>query len=205
MVESLKASEKQATAALESRLKASPFAAWVDRSPGVGPKQAARLLASLGDPAVIASSGAWARQRDLYSYCGYGDAEKQVRRRGQQVSWNPDAKMRCHLIVESCVKTLRAPCERPDGQPWAIHRDGCRCSVYRVVYDEGREKYADAVHPAECKRCGPAGRPAEAGSALSPGHQEARAYRLACKAILRDLWREARRLHGFEDEEASWL
>jgi hypothetical protein len=66
---------------------------------------------------------------------------------------------------------------------------------YREIYDGGRTKYADAVHQVECKRCGPAGLPAQPGSALSDGHKHARALRLVSKTILRDLWREAKRLH----------
>ena len=58
------------------------------------------------------------------------------------------------------------------------------------------DEYADAVHAAECKRCGPKGKPAQPGSPLSAAHQHARAIRLIAKAILRDLWTESERLHN---------
>lgn len=94
------------------------------------------------------------------------------RKKGQKANWSSDAKMRAFLCAESCIKQARSP--------------------YRTVYDAGRAKYAEALHPAECRRCGPTGKPAQPGSPLSAGHQHARALRLVVKTILRDLWLEAR-------------
>lgn len=114
-----------------------------------------------------------------------------TRARGQRANWSTVAKKRAWLIAESCKKQRCAPCRDLDGK----HANDCTCSPYRVLYDEGRTKYADAVHQAPCRRCGPKGNPAEIGSALSAGHQEARALRLVMKAILRDLWAESKRIH----------
>lgn len=100
--------------------------------------------------------------------------------RGQRVNWSPIAKSRAHLVAVSIVKS---------GGP------------YREVYDRGREKYANSAHQVLCRRCGPAGHPAEVGSELSAGHQHARALRLVSKAVLRDLWREARRLHNEREQQ----
>lgn len=98
------------------------------------------------------------------------------RARGQKANWSAAAKMRAYLIAESCVKAkARSP--------------------YGPVYDDGRTKYASAIHQVDCRRCGPSGKPALAGSPLSAGHQHARAMRLVMKAILKDLWLEAKRLH----------
>lgn len=97
------------------------------------------------------------------------------RQKGQRANWNATAKMRAFLVAESCIKQTHSP--------------------YRAVYEDGRTKYADATHPAPCARCGPAGKPAAAGSPLSLGHQHARALRLVAKEVLRDLWREAKRIH----------
>jgi hypothetical protein len=117
------------------------------------------------------------------------------RARGQRANWNADAKMRAHLVAKKCVLQLRKPCVKPEGQTWADHVEGCQCGAYRTTYDEGRRKYADAVHQVECRRCGPSGKPAQPGSPLSLGHQEARALRLVAKAVLRDLWIAAREVH----------
>jgi len=94
------------------------------------------------------------------------------------------------------MKQLAKPCAVDETLGYAVHVDGCRCSPYRLVYDAARAKYADAVHPAQCVRCGPAGSPALAGSKLSDAHKLARALRAVSKAIVKDLWREARRLHN---------
>ena len=183
LVSELAKSEHQATLNLNRLMRAHPLGPWVAEMPGVGIKQAARLLASIGDPAWNDLADDWRTLRQLYSYCGYGDATAQVRRRGHKSNWDTTAKTRCYLIAVSCVKVGRGP--------------------LREVYDEGRVRYADAVHESECVRCGPSGRPALPGSPISAGHQHARAVRLVSKAVLRGLWREARRLHGFDDEEAT--
>lgn len=101
------------------------------------------------------------------------------RARGAKANWSSAAKMRAFLVAESCIKQSGTP--------------------YRKVYDATREKYAEAVHAVECIRCGPKGKPAQPGSPLSAGHQHARALRAVAKEVLRDLWREAKRLH----EEAA--
>jgi hypothetical protein len=97
------------------------------------------------------------------------------RARGQRANWSATAKMRAYLVAVSCMKCLDSP--------------------YRAVYEDARAKYADALHEVACVRCGPKNSPAEPGSPLSDGHKHARALRAVAKAVLRDLWREARRLH----------
>ena len=73
---------------------------------------------------------------------------------------------------------------------------------YEHVYRQAREKYADAVHPTECVRCGPAGKPAPAGTDLSDGHKHARAIRIVAKELLKDMWRESRDLYHPEGNQA---
>ena len=97
------------------------------------------------------------------------------RQKGQRADWDPVIKTRVYLVAESCFKNREFP--------------------YRKVYDDGRERWADAVHELPCLRCGPKGQPAEPGTPLSDGHKHARAMRLVMKEILRDLWTEAKRLH----------
>lgn len=90
------------------------------------------------------------------------------RRRGQKANWSTDAKTRTYLIAESCMKNRRSP--------------------YRVVYDDGRAKYAEAIHAVACAPCS-----ALQGAPLRDGHKHARAMRLVMKAVLKDLWIESRR------------
>ncbi|AWN02405.1 hypothetical protein SEA_CONCEPTII_74 [Mycobacterium phage ConceptII] len=182
MVEQLKETEAAAVKNLQKRMRKHPLGPWVKQATGVGEKQAARLLASIGDPYWNSLHDRPRTVSELWSYCGYGDASRQVRRKGVQANWNSDAKVRAFLIATSCVKSK---------------------GVYRDIYDEARRKYADAVHTSECKRCGPAGKPAQPGSPLSLGHQHARALRAISKAVLKDMWLESKRLHETSDTQEA--
>jgi hypothetical protein len=169
-----------------------PLGPWVKAQKGIGEKQAARLLASIRDPYWNDLHDRPRTVRELYRFCGMdvvgtsaqdsvgshtalGAGVAPTKQRGERVHWSPDARMRLWLVAESCIKQMESP--------------------YRAVYDAGRAKYAEAVHQQDCKRCGPKGHPAPAGSPLSAGHQHARSQRLMMKAILKDLWTEAKRLH----------
>lgn len=176
LVDGLKALEHQAELSLRRALRRHPLGGWVKATVGVGEKQGARLLAAIGDPYWNTLHDRPRTVSELRSYCGVGDAREQVRRRGQRANWSVEAKSRVWLVSCSCIKQADSP--------------------YRPVYDAGRARYVESAHQEECHRCGPSGRPAAAGSPLSAGHQHARALRLVSKALLRDLWLEARDLHG---------
>ena len=90
------------------------------------------------------------------------------------------------MIAEKCTTFNGKPDK--NGRPRAL-------SPYRAVYDDGRAKYAESVHDVACRQCGSKGKPAPVGSELRDGHKHARAMRLVMKAILRDLWIEARAIH----------
>ena len=184
-VKSLERAEHEATLNLQRAMKAHPLGPWVKAQKGIGEKQAARLLAAIGDPFWNDLHERPRTVSELWSFSGYAvhEGHAQARKKGQQSNWSPDAKMRVYLISASCVK------------------QSADISYFRRVYDEGRAKYADAVHPHECRRCGPATKPALAGSPLSAGHQHARAMRKVSKEILKQLWIESRRL--YEESNAS--
>lgn len=248
LVTALADAEKAATKNLEKRLREHALYPWLKRQKGVGDKQAARLLASIGDPymrpEMVREDGTVepARPRtvsELWAYSGYhvvnipaghpdvgnqtstasggktghpdqrenctqslfvGVAPK--RARGQRANWSSTAKMRAYLIAESCMKQLKRTCPADEEVGYATHVDGCECAHFRKVYDAAREKYANATHAVECVRCGPKGKPAPAGSDLSRKHKQARALRIVAKELLKDLWREARRIHLGEEEMA---
>lgn len=198
LVKALEDAEHQATLNLARVMRHHPLGEWVKASKGVGEKQTARLLASIGDPYWNDLHNRPRRLRELYAFCGMsvvGAAAQSTyesqwsasggaaptKQRGERVTWNPDARMRLWLIASKTVMVGH-------GGP------------YRQVYDEGRLKYADAVHAEECKRCGPKGKPAQIGSPLSAAHQHARAIRLIAKAILRDLWTAAKNIHEGEQK-----
>lgn len=187
IVEAMQKLEANAVKELERVAKKHPLGPWLKAQRGIGFKQGARLLASIGDPYVRPEmeleDGTIEKSRprlvsELWAYSGYSvvGGESQKKRKGAVVNWNPDARMRVYLIAASCVK-------QPKGTKW------------RDLYDESRAKYAESVHGTDCKRCGPAGKPALVGSPISAGHQHARALRIMSKRILQEMWVESKRLH----------
>lgn len=219
LVDMLGQAEHQAELNLKRLMRQHPLGPWVKATVGIGEKQGARLFAAIGDPyirpEIVREDGTVEPSRprtvsELWAYTGYhvipadhrnDDTQAEIaggeqgghpdqascdaqdefvgvapkRQRGQHANWNATAKMRTFLVAESCVKATASP--------------------FRIVYDETRQKYDGAVHKVSCVRCGPSGNPAPTGSPLSPGHQHARALRAVSKAVLKELWREARRIH----------
>jgi hypothetical protein len=242
LVGMLTTAEHQATLNLGRLMRAHPLGPWMAAQKGVGAKQGARLLATIGDPyirpEITREDGTTEASRartvsELWAFCGYhviqapvtghtacdplgtvaadgsefparqdndgthpelaggersghpghtaSDAHRFLagvapkRARGAKANWSAAAKMRAFLVAESCIKQSGTP--------------------YRAVYDATRAKYANAVHAVECVRCGPKGKPAQPGTPLSDGHKHARALRAVAKEALKDLWREAKRLH----------
>jgi hypothetical protein len=174
---------------LVALLRKHPLAPWVKQAKGVGEKQAARLLAAIGDPYIrhemtrpLADGTTRtepARPRtpsELWAYAGYHviSGKAASRAKGQRANWNPDAKMRAYLVSVSILKAG---------------------GHYKDIYDKAKAHQQLAIHHDPCKRCGPSGKPAEAGTSLSDGHKHARALRAVSKAVLLDLWRESKRIH----------
>ena len=198
LVQMVEAAEHQAVLNLQRAMRSHPLGPWVKAQRGIGEKQAARLLAKIGDPCVNATAGTYRTVSQLWAYCGLhvvagGDpgqspADTQSlpagvaarRQKGQKANWSTDAKTRAWLIVQSCMKQLDTSCKTDTGI--AEHVEGCGCSPYRVVIDQRRQRTA-TTHPE-----------------WTPGHSLNDAMRVASKRLLRDLWREARRCHGFADE-----
>lgn len=207
MTTSLEALEKEAIKMLRaSTRKVAWLEDWLRATVGVGDKQGGRMIGVIGHPRwrYDNANGVWLPRTvgQLWAYSGFhvvsghtasdiqtcgagsnGNAgDQQVNetqpalvpgvapshRRGVQSNWNDDARMRMRLIAESCMKA--------------------RSSPFREVYEDGRSKYAEALHQVECRRCGPSGKPAKVGTPLSDGHKHARALRLVSKAVLKDYW-----------------
>jgi hypothetical protein len=145
--------EHAATRDLQRAMRAHPLGSWVKRTIGVGEKQAARLLAAIGDPADRPNPA------KLWQYAGHGDPARSKLRKGQPVEHNPIAKMRTRLIANSCIKQMRSP--------------------YRAVYDRERVRWTDRD--------------------TTDLHKHNHALRVVGKAMLLDLWREARELRGGQE------
>ena len=65
----------------------------------------------------------------------------------------------------------------------------------RDAYDERKGATEGRVHAGECVRCGPSGKPAQQGTPWSDAHRHADALRITSKEVLKEIWREARRIH----------
>jgi len=177
-VKAMEQLEHDATLNLQRAMRKHPLGAFVKRTVGLGEKQTARLIATIGDPYWNDLHDKPRTVGQLRAYCGlhslHGVAPK--RTRGQKSNWSEDARKRTWLIASAIPKFKDSP--------------------YEPVYRAARVKYVDAVHRSECVRCGPKGKPAPAGSPLSLGHQNARAHRIVGQEILKDLWLESRALYG---------
>jgi len=180
-LESLEQIEHQAVLALQRAMRKHPLGPWVKRTVGIGEKQAARLIAAIGDLTIRAAqydreTGEMtepARPRrgpaELWAYCGYRPDQK--RRKGVQSNWNADAKMRAHLAAEAAIKAgIRKAdgCDDTDGYDVA-HR--VPVTPYGARYLTARRSWADRD--------------------VSDLHKHNHALRCVAKAILKDMWREA--------------
>jgi hypothetical protein len=219
LVAVLEGAEHQAVLNLQRVMRKHPLGAFMKARRGLGEKQFARLLASLRDPYWNDLFNRPRTVRELYAYAGYhvlgsdtqgaNDSQPSIgvaaaslgtstqagrgsqdahgagvaptRKRGEKSNWNSTARKRLWLCADACI---------------------VKSSHYRHVYDDGRLKYADAIHQQPCAQCGPKGKPAQPGTPLSAGHQHARARRLIAKAILKDVWDESKRLHELAADQS---
>lgn len=204
--------EAEAVRQLEGELKKNPLWPWIEAQAGIGAKQAARLLGAIGGdplirPEIIRNDGTVepARRRmvsELISLCGHGDPERRPRKGMSQEEafklGNPEAKKRLRVIAMQCVKFT--------GEPDKKGRVRAR-SPYRDIYDAARGEYSTRLHGRKCQNakphwmspngCGTSRHP-EWGAPGSPwrdGHIHHAALRKAGKQFIKDLYREAERLH----------
>ena len=171
--------EHQSVLNLNRLMRRHPLGPWLKAQKGVGEKQAARLLAIVGDPYWNDSTDAPRTVSQLWSFCGHGDPDRRLKKGMSQKELlnlgSPLAKMRVYLIATSCLKAG---------------------GYYQELYYDRKDQTVGRVHSQDCKRCGPSGHPALAGSVWSDGHRHADALRIVGKEFLRDLWVESRRLHS---------
>lgn len=191
IVAAIKAIEADATKVLEKAVKTHPLGPWIKATPGVGFKQAARLIAAIGDPYVNEATGQPRTVGQLWAYAGHGDpTRKRAKGMSQEDMFrlgSPDAKMRVHLICESIWK--------------AGTRDGAPTNDLAAVGHARKAATVGRLHSVECRRCGPSGKPAQVGSPWSDAHRHADALRVLGKELLKRMWLEARRLHEQDETE----
>lgn len=214
----LKAGEDDAIKNLEHAMKRHPLGAFVKATSGLGWKQTARLLAAIGDPYWNDLHDRPRTVSELWAYCGFhviqtsgsshtssGDHSPSAAAGSDR---HPDHHCRCDSqtgpVVGVAPKRTRGRksnwSETARKRVWVIASavPKFKTSPYEPVYRAARAKYLDTVHPAPCVRCGPAGKPAPAGSPRSPGHQNAMAIRIVAKEILKDLWLQSKTIYESE-------
>lgn len=168
LVEEAQAVEDRVAAGLAKAMKAHPLGALVERTKGLGLRQAARLLSLIGNPAWHAVHQRPRRLGELRAYCGLhvvqaGDAGGQSttgtqitdapgiaprRRRGVRSNWSESARKRVWLIAaqglklrcKACTAASRASAEA-DGAGWTPPPPDCSCEAEGYVL---RRAYDDA-------------------------------------------------------------
>ena len=194
LVDSLRKAEHQAGLNLNRLMRQHPLGPWVKQQRGIGEKQAARLLAVIGDPYVNEQTGEVRTVSQLWSYCGHGDPARRKFKGMSQADLfrlgNPTAKSRLWLIACAVLKAgggekKATEVANPNDGPPSL----AAAYYHRKSATVGRE------HARDCVRCGPSGKPAPEGSPWSDAHRHADALRVLGKAILREMWLEAKRIH----------
>lgn len=164
---------------LKRALRAHPLGPWVKRTLGVGEKQGARLLAAIGDPAERRTVS------QLWAYCGYHVLNPGLDSAGTQHAHVGLDTLDTHRTVGG-VAPKRQKGQRANwngtarSRAWLVATSCIKhtTSPYRPVYD-ARRVHTAVTHPE-----------------WSDGHSHNDGLRIVAKAVLRDLWIEARRVQG---------
>lgn len=195
--------EHDAELGLKRSLRRCSIHPWVKAQVGLGEKQVARLLGAVGDPYWHLAEDRPRTVSELWAYSGL-HVLPASRRRGDAHTTSAggdqagDPGPSVSEVSGDHPGTAGVAARRRKGQQANWSTDAkmraylCATSCikqerspYRAVYLTRREHTA-VTHPE-----------------WTPGHSHADGLRIASKAILRDLWRESRRLHGHQEERAA--
>lgn len=201
IVEGLGGIEHDAVLGLQRAMRKHPLGPWAKAHVGVGDKQAARLLAAIGDPYWNTLHNRPRTVSQLWAYCGLhvlpaGHGMPDTRRTGASGEVSDPG----HMTVDAHPAGAGVAPKRRKGQRanWSgtakmrAHLIAERCiqfkggcdkngrplplSPFRKVYDD-RRAHTAVTHPD-----------------WTDGHSHNDALRVTSKAILKALWCEARRL-----------
>lgn len=188
--------EHQAELALGRALRRCPLHPWIKQQIGLGDRQVARLLGEIGDPYWNMRDERPRTVSQLWAYCGLHvlpasqlGTDDRLSLAGGDDGGNPGHGGTVAHHGDAGVAARRRRGERANWSSPAKTRayliaTSCirhASSPYRDVYDQ-RRNHTATTHPD-----------------WTPGHSHNDALRITSKAILRDLWREARRLHEGTD------
>jgi hypothetical protein len=217
LVDALTKLEHQAVLNLQRRLRKHPLAAWCKATKGIGEKQAARLLAVIGDPGWHVPEDRPRGLRELWAYCGLhnlpaahlsvdsqgeGGGGDQISAGGDLDQASPESQTLPVFIAARRAKGQRANWSTAAKSRAYLIAEAMLKAGNREMYDARRAATADKLHAAPCPQCGSKGKPALPGTHWRLGHQHADALRVVAKdAVLRPLWQQARDLH--QDHRAA--
>lgn len=193
IVDGLAALEHGAELALKRRLRAHPLHGWIKVTVGVGEKQAARLLAAVGDPYWNTLHDRPRTVSELWAYAGYkvipaahvADVAQESHGSGDQSDGDPGQVVDSTQLLVAGVAVRRKKGQRANWSSDAKMRayliaESCikqTRSPYRAVYDQ-RRAHTAVTRPD-----------------WTAGHSHNDALRIVAKAVLKDLWRAARDVH----------
>jgi hypothetical protein len=210
LVEMLAKIEHQASLNLSRLMRQSALGPWCKAQRGVGDKQAARLLAVIGDPYWNDLHNRPRTVSELWAYCGlhvipasHPIRDAQTRLAGGDSG--PAGGDSSHPCLDTQGHHAGVAARRQKGQKanWStlaktrayLISEAMLKAGNREVYDRRKAATEGKLHTSTCVRCGPSGKPAQPGSPWSDGHRHADALRIQSKELLKGLWIEARRLH----------
>jgi hypothetical protein len=195
IVQTLAKVEHDATLNLQRQMRRHPLGAWVKTQIGIGEKQAARLLATIGDPYWNTLYDRPRTVSELWAFCGLHVlpvGHKAIVTQGADAGGDSSSAGGdpSHPGSDAQTPTTGVAARRRKGQRanWSTtaktraYLIATSCikqarSPYRATYDK-RRAHTATTHPD-----------------WTAGHSHNDAMRVTSKAILRDLWIEARRIH----------
>lgn len=203
--------EQQTILRLKRAMRAHPLGSWVKAQKGVGEKQAARLLAAIGDPywhPETANEDGTIRHPEgprtvsqLWAYCGLhvlpvsqdtGEAHG-ISAGGDQLG-NPDHAQRETQLASVGVAAKRrkgAKANWSTGAKMRAYLIATSCmkqpdgSFFRDIYT-ARRVHTAATH-----------------TEWTPGHSHNDGLRIVAKAVLKELWIAGRELHAVAEQVAA--
>lgn len=192
ITDALAALEHGAELNLKRALRKCGIHPWVKAQVGLGEKQVARLLGVIGDPYWHLAEDRPRTVSELWAYCGLHVLPASQSSGGTRSPLAGGAQTSDPGLAPPDAHDARAgvAARRQKGQRanWSTEAKtrayliATSCikqarSPYRATYDT-RRAHTATTHPD-----------------WTPGHSHNDALRITSKAILRDLWREAKRLH----------
>lgn len=229
MVEAVAKIEHDAVLTLQRMMRKHPLGAWVKAQRGIGEKQAARLLASIGDPywrpEIVKEDGTVIPEGPrtvsaLWAYSGLHvlpaagprcAAAQMSDAGGGDSSTGGDSSHRAGAIQPS-VAGVAARRRKGEQANWStkaktrayLIAESCLKQLVKPCHTPAE---GPTVHVEDCP-CSPyrleydrrKAHTTESRPEWTDGHRHADALRVASKAILRDLWRAARDWHLAQKE-----